>query len=114
VLVGKHKKKILILRLEFVKMGRYDCPQPRDGARNSHLYFKRPSVDTEFDTPGLQYISILIRLLFPFSGCHTYRMISNDDLGMIFKYKVATCFNMGLLPKNLNGGIEKTIRIQTG
>jgi hypothetical protein len=49
--VGKqrNKKYILNLSMELVKVDGYDFPHPFDGSRNSHLFFKRPLGDIQFD-----------------------------------------------------------------
>jgi hypothetical protein len=48
------EQNILSLCLELVKVGGYDFPHPCYGPQNSHLFFKRPLVDTEFDMPALK------------------------------------------------------------
>jgi hypothetical protein len=46
------QKYILSLRLKLVKVGGYYFPHLCDGPRNSHLFFKRSSIDTESDVLG--------------------------------------------------------------
>jgi hypothetical protein len=49
-----NKKYILSLRFKLVKVGGYDFLRPCDGHWNSHLFYKRSLVDTEFDKPGVE------------------------------------------------------------
>jgi hypothetical protein len=63
VLVRKQRneKYNFSLNLELVlKAGDYDFPQPRDGPRNCHLFFKWPLIDIEFDMPGLRDIHMKV------------------------------------------------------
>jgi hypothetical protein len=53
-----NEKYILSLSLKLVKAGGYNFPHSCDGPRNSKLFFKQPSVDTECDMPVLHSLMI--------------------------------------------------------
>jgi hypothetical protein len=52
MLVGKQTNEKYILSLS-LDLGGYDFPHPCDGPRSSHLFLKRPLIDTESDMPDL-------------------------------------------------------------
>jgi hypothetical protein len=49
-----YEKYILSLSLELVKVSGYGFPHPCEGLPNSHLFFNRPLVNTDFNIPDLQ------------------------------------------------------------
>jgi hypothetical protein len=53
-----NEKYVLSLSLELVKVVGYDFPHLFDNPSESHLFFKWPLVDTEFDISNLSYEAI--------------------------------------------------------
>lgn len=50
----KEQKLHLQLKPGINEVGNYNFPHPCDGSWNSHLFFKRPLVDTDFDMPAIR------------------------------------------------------------
>jgi hypothetical protein len=56
----EERKIHLKFKLGISKVAGYDFPHPRDGLWNSHLFFKQPLVDTEFNLPDAGYTLLTV------------------------------------------------------